>query len=707
MKTTLMRVLFAAVAATVLTGSSSGGQANTKTDVVAATDGHCGGSSGWNAGGKGSDGIVVSRYAISNEGEEDGLLRTDMYVQDGLVAMWDGIDNGGDGVHVDVATSGWMDIVGGVVLTKANGEPVTDEKGVSLGSKVRLEVYDENGPATALGRVLGSTVKTIEIAGCDGNGATILQNQYLSALAGKDSSQYGDRLFLWYGDADAPLLGSILVPNASDGVRFYTGNDFRLTPGKAFSAAAVFPSSEKFLHYSNGKQLGSLQIEASARADKNCAAISLHGWYGKDGTEPPIYVSSIRVYNRALTAQEIVRNHCVDAARFRGAAGDVRYQDGRLQVRVRATSSDPDGCVAVDGNEGVSAEAWVDLGAEVTIALKQTPAGKSFYRWAGLSDLFYDEQVKISAIAPCEVTAMFGSKDWTYADGRLTNGDWTFAASGASGSISVGKPITSGSVGLVDLSGVITCSDGTGTIVSLADEMLRLNEALESLRIPTSVTTIPQRMAAQCPNLARVVLHDGIVKICHRAFRDTPKLVSFTPMLPKSIIEIGVYAFQSCPSLTETVRIPAALTSCNIADAQLKDAAYFDQSGFKVFEIARGAKLPERLLAGAVASIEELRFGSVASWVSGADFNSTFEFDPSRDKRVKMEVPPTSFWNAWMSNPDNVEPWSSCSEEDRQIYFDAFGQDAKVPFGLTRSAATNRRMWVLTRQSRGLLIFLF
>ncbi len=41
------------------------------------------------------------------------------YVQDGLVACWDGIENAGAGVHAD-SLSQWVDLVGGRSFTPSN-----------------------------------------------------------------------------------------------------------------------------------------------------------------------------------------------------------------------------------------------------------------------------------------------------------------------------------------------------------------------------------------------------------------------------------------------------------------------------------------------------------------------------------------------------------------------------------------------------------
>jgi len=629
------------------------------------------------------------------------------YVQDGLVAQWDGIDNGGVGVHVDVATSGWTDLKGGVVLTKTGGDPVTDETGVLLGSKVKLEVYDAGGPATALGHVLGSQVKTVEIVGRDCNGATVVQNMFLLTMAGKNKNDNSNRLFMWYTDANLPVLGTIAVPG-SGGILFYSGNDFGLTAGQDFTAAAVFTSATECRRYSNGMPRGTLTVNSEARSDKDSAAIALHGWYGQDGADTPIHVSAIRVYNRALTAQEIARNHALDAIRFRGESADgYRINNGRWQVRIRATSEDPLTVVAVGNVSGTEVETWVDLSSEVEISVRQFPAGKALRRWEDGSVVSYDERMKFTACYPVNAVAKLAVKNWTYANGELTNGDWTFAASGASDSIIVGLPSTEGANGTVDFTGEISVvGGGTGSIAGFVDEMLKDNTALEVLAVPTSVRSIPPRFACNCVNLGRVVLHNEITNISHRAFRGLTKCSSFTPLLPPKLQSLGVYVFQASPLITQPpVFIPRTLTTCTEDEGDWRTSAYFDQAGFAEFVVEAGASLPKRLISGAVASIREVKFLGNATWVTGSGDDSSFKFDSSRDKRVRMSMPQTTAWKTWMEDTANVTPWAQCSSEDRQLYFSEFGNEAKPPFGLTTAAATCRSMWVVPDKSAGLTIF--
>lgn len=629
-----------------------------------------------------------------------------VYIQDGLVAQWDGIENGGAGNHWDVAANGWKDLVGGIVLTKAGGDPVTDATGVQLGLIVRLEAYDVGGAATALGRVLGSTVKTVEVAGRAAS-TPVAQSYVITAMQGQDWSSYPNRLFMWYMNSGKPPLEMFGLPIGT-GMNYYGDNDFGVSADQDFSAAAVFTSSTQCLRYSYGTLRGSLAISTDGnRTSGSDAAISLHGWYGRSAAVQPIYISSIRIYNRALTDREIARNNDLDAIRFRGEIPDgYRVQDGQLQVRVRVSSDDSAAVVAVCGVSGTEVETWVDIGAQTTISVQQAPAGNSVYRWTVNGEFDYADSLAFPAYVPVTAVAHFAGKGWTYANGQLTNGDWTFAASGANDAIVVGTPTTNGSVGMVDFSGVVTCEGGgTGTIVGFVDQMFRYNTAIEGLRVPESVKVIPQRMVADCTNIRKVFLHDGITNINHRAFRGMSKCSLFIPMLPPRLQALGVYAFQASPLIKMPVFIPKTLTTCSEDEGDWRNSAYFDQAGFTEFQVEGGAVLPKRLISGQVAQIREVKFLGNASWVAGSDKDSSFEFSSSRDKRVRMIVPHTGYWKSWMEDAFNAVPWDQCSAEEQQTYYAEFGDNAKTPYGLTTAAATCRSMWVVPDKSAGLTIF--
>jgi len=63
--------------------------------------------------------LLALRAMMWGAAKKSGSTARD-YVQNGLVAMWDGIENAGWGVHDDGATA-WVDLVGGISVPLADG----------------------------------------------------------------------------------------------------------------------------------------------------------------------------------------------------------------------------------------------------------------------------------------------------------------------------------------------------------------------------------------------------------------------------------------------------------------------------------------------------------------------------------------------------------------------------------------------------------
>ena len=62
--------------------------------------------------------LILAAKGVEAIGEEASYTAKD-YIQDGLVAMWDGIENAGWGVHDANATT-WKDLIGDLDLSKGN-----------------------------------------------------------------------------------------------------------------------------------------------------------------------------------------------------------------------------------------------------------------------------------------------------------------------------------------------------------------------------------------------------------------------------------------------------------------------------------------------------------------------------------------------------------------------------------------------------------
>ena len=102
--------------------------------------------------------------------------------------------------------------------------------------------------------------------------------------------------------------------------------------------------------------------------------------------------------------------------------------------------------------------------------------------------------------------------------------------------------------------------------------------SLESIELPTTLTTINTDAFYGCSKLANVTLHEGITTIYNRAFQNC-KLSSVT--IPSTVTSIGSAAFQGNPT-TSVVWLPA---NCSIGTG---DNAPFFSSSSKITSFTFG-----------------------------------------------------------------------------------------------------------------------
>ena len=209
------------------------------------------------------------------------------YVQDGLVAMWDGIENAGWGVHDENATT-WKDLIGGAEPTltgganvswQANGCNVTS--GYFTGSatqpvvdafaneKVTIEVVC-NPLNTNFGHMFSLTGAREEV--------WVARNSfpYLS---------YGSSSFTQYLSGGRHLNNLSSLSYAIDGANGTKYQDGILTVTDSNLVATVFPT------------LASQMRLCGSRAFAGLAC-------------------AVRLYSRALTTAEIAANYAIDRERF-------------------------------------------------------------------------------------------------------------------------------------------------------------------------------------------------------------------------------------------------------------------------------------------------------------------------------------------------------------------------------------------------------
>ncbi|MBR0505940.1 MAG: hypothetical protein IJJ84_11095, partial [Kiritimatiellae bacterium] len=220
------------------------------------------------------------------------------YVQDGLVAQWDGIDNVGTGVHDPNATV-WKDLAGHNDLTIVADRGSEWRRGIAFYMNTRAA-----GLAAAYGAEPATTYKTIEILFKETSWwSRILfwsgsQSRYV-AFDPRDSSPFKWVYFDGVGGAKRTPYVKARTHEPNAVVAVYDDNN-AVTQIYCDGAPRVNATN------SNNWNPGDNRVTLGWRSVNTAGAN--YGWEGE--------VYSIRLYGRALTPEEIARNHAIDVKRF-------------------------------------------------------------------------------------------------------------------------------------------------------------------------------------------------------------------------------------------------------------------------------------------------------------------------------------------------------------------------------------------------------
>ena len=203
-------------------------------------------------------------------GKAAGAKWVNPYITDGLIAMWDGEWNAGGGKHDESATT-CVDIVGGVHTFSGTSEPMAFVK--KQGDFFNVDTSDAT---------------TIEWLWRD-SGDT--RHYQISTL----TKTYSPR----YQVSDV----SSSYPNYQ--IRYWNGaKQVSIYPmRKTVRGGALTYSDGVVTVYGNGSVMGTY-TDASA-AESTFLSVSNGAAF-----------NCIRIYNRALTAEEIAHNYSIDKARF-------------------------------------------------------------------------------------------------------------------------------------------------------------------------------------------------------------------------------------------------------------------------------------------------------------------------------------------------------------------------------------------------------
>ena len=393
------------------------------------------------------------------------------YVDDGLVAHWDAIDNQATGTHVDGAVT-WVDLVGG---SRIDLKDVTweDDALYFPGSVMSGGVFADNSVIDH--RTSGLTIEVVARIEDTGTYAALFSGPTYDAAGGTG-----------YAAANSPV-----IIRHTDKSYFYTRsvNECGMTPalGDDFGTATVNWSAGGWLSQSAIYLNGEKANKPSGAKTPSMTIYDSHAYLGRlastgvGALKGRIY--SVRVYKRTLTAAEALQNYTADVARF-----------NRLAT-VRAGSVTVGGTTygageAIVGAGGVRALA-IDSAADAQIELGPLAASLSVN--AGSLALVSDRRVDLDSLSLGDGVSLA-----LPAGGLLVRGE----ASGANATVNgPGR--------------FIVCTEETASPIPLADGAVFLSPYQAWTGWPDSgLAYVPMGTAAtvsDAATAAKVAGLDGIV----------------------------------------------------------------------------------------------------------------------------------------------------------------------------------------------------
>ena len=252
------------------------------------------------------------------------------YVQDGLVAMWDGIENAGWGVHDPNATN-WVDLVNGrfarIDWSRRWWEAATPcrigdlisytDAGTNYTAQLMWKdncLYGERYPQrtnTTDGKMqlfVSVGYNPVPYAECENATIEVVSNGYMPATVSQGTYRYYTALG-WFGH---------YWGNLYDGLRgsYITTNPklrFNYLDGRIVNQTQVWWGTNQTLTcYVDGVK--SHDATCSRYASVETSDLKLLTTGGERPWHQATYCT--RFYNRALTAEEIAHNYEIDKARF-------------------------------------------------------------------------------------------------------------------------------------------------------------------------------------------------------------------------------------------------------------------------------------------------------------------------------------------------------------------------------------------------------
>ena len=243
---------------------------------------------------------IGARNISVSEGESISYTAAD-YIQDGLISLWDGIENSDWGTHDD-SIAYWSDLIGGRRLETTgtswswmNDSLLTENCGFTIGlSDVAC---------------LRSTF-TIEYVG------TAISLRYAAYLWGMTANYNSYNRYAGVGTA-ITLYYNVMCNGRANNAGF-TSTGVQWHNGDHVCITVVYKMGDGLCHiYMNGEYLTDGISDGYVVPSSSVGHKLVIGGAGQStDTVPSLRTHCVRIYSRTLSPEEIKENYVVDKARF-------------------------------------------------------------------------------------------------------------------------------------------------------------------------------------------------------------------------------------------------------------------------------------------------------------------------------------------------------------------------------------------------------
>ena len=390
------------------------------------------------------------------------------YVQDGLIAQWDGIENAGAGQHDPNATT-WKNLKqGSVDFPLPSGCTVGDDS-VTIPAKTKVTTLTSVFPSDTPNAHAGTYECYWATPAIPTSGSYAATVMFVS-----------DMSFFYRVDMDK-FQGTARM---ADG-KFYRHN-FSYTATEQRSFHTVSYATMGTTTADNAFYLDGASRSGTVSGNGDMAQTARTGLVHHDTAAYPVIYKAARIYNRKLTEAEVVRNAAVDRLRFSAVPPDgYRWNATTQKPEIQLSVVTSSGTVSLNGGAASQrVEGWFEAGSTLTITL--TPAaGASLKRWDGGTVTEGGEAGTYTCVVAAPVTLMAvcgkNEKTWNGVEGDLWSDGSKWAPTGVpeEGDLAVipaGKSVTvdgsTAKLAFLDVSGTVVCSNWT-TCVEAGDIAVR------------------------------------------------------------------------------------------------------------------------------------------------------------------------------------------------------------------------------------------